>query len=204
VLEVSNYIDAESTKDAVTGLPAGTPNKLLYVSPTDGGAAVIAPVVGLKNVTNITHQSADVAIDVNPGFAPTSLSFEYGVDSTFTTSTSAPVVPGTVDGGAVVVAKVSLTGLSALATYYFRITGVNESGRTLSSVGSFTTLAPPVVAPTAIALAATEVNAYSANLSGEVNAGNAVSTVTFMYSTDHSFTAGVTSIAAKPFHRLVT
>ena len=60
-----------------TGLAAGTPNKLLYVSPTDGGAPVVAPVVGLKSVTNITHQSADVNIDVNPGYAPTTLSFEY-------------------------------------------------------------------------------------------------------------------------------
>jgi subtilisin family serine protease len=187
VLEVSNFLDAESTKDVLTGLPVGTPNKLLYVSPTDGGAPVVAPVVGLKSVTKITHQSADIAIDVNPGAAPTSLTFEYSVDESFSTTLTAPVLPGTVEGSSSQIAMVSLTGLTASVTYFFRITGANESGRTVSSIGSFATLAPPTSKPIATALPATDVTAYSARVSGQVSAGNALSTVTFVYSTDQSF-----------------
>jgi subtilisin family serine protease len=36
VAQVAQYLDAESTKDAITGLKAETVNKYLYVSPTDG------------------------------------------------------------------------------------------------------------------------------------------------------------------------
>jgi subtilisin family serine protease len=144
VAQVAQYLDAESTKDVITGVKAETVNKLLYVSPTDGGAPIVAPVVAQKSITNITHQSADVLIDVNPGFAPTALSFEYGTDATFATSTTATVVPGMVDGGAPTTASVKLSGLAAATTYSFRIIGVNESGRTVSTVGSFTTLPPPV------------------------------------------------------------
>ena len=67
VAQVAQYLDAESTKDAITSLKAETVNKLLFISPTDGGAPIVAPVVAQKSVINITHQSADVLIDVNPG-----------------------------------------------------------------------------------------------------------------------------------------
>jgi hypothetical protein len=187
VAQVAQYLDAESTKDAITGLKAETVNKHLYTSPTDGGAPIVPPVVAQKSVTNITHQSADVLIDVNPGFAPTTLSFEYGTDATFATTTTATVVPGLVDGGAPTTASVKLTGLKASTAYSFRIVGVNESGRTVSATGSFTTLAPPVTAPTAQATAATDVTAYSATLNGVAQGGNATTLVNFMYGTDPDF-----------------
>ncbi|MFZ9589728.1 MAG: S8 family serine peptidase, partial [Chitinophagaceae bacterium] len=64
VAQVAQYLDAESSKDVITGVKAETVNKLLYVSPTDGGAPIVPPVVAQKTVTNITHQAADVLIDV--------------------------------------------------------------------------------------------------------------------------------------------
>ena len=154
VAQVAQYLDGESTKDALASLKADTVNKMLYVSPTDGGAPVVAPVVAQRSVTNITHQSADVLIDVNPGFAPTSLSFQYGTSPTFvdTATATAPVLPGIVDGGAPTTASVKLTGLAASTTYSFRIIGVNESGRTVSNTGSFTTLVPPATLPIATLL----------------------------------------------------
>jgi len=133
VAQVAQYLDAESTKDAITGLKPETVNKLLYVSPTDGGAPIVPPVVAQRTVTNITHQSADVLIDVNPGFAPTSLRFEYSLTSVFTEITTGTVLPGMVDGGAPTTASVKLTGLRASTAYSFRIIGVNESGRTVNS-----------------------------------------------------------------------
>ena len=199
VAQVAQYLDAESTKDAITGLKVDTVNKLLYVSPTDGGAPIVAPVVAQKSITNITHQSADVLIDVNPGYAPTTLSFEYSVDSTFTTSSTATVIPGMVDGGAPTTASVKLTGLSAATKYSFRIIGVNESGRTVSNIGSFTTLPPPVTAPIARIAPATNITAYSATLNGVAQAGNAATTVTFMYGTDPEFKVNTNSVAASPF-----
>jgi hypothetical protein len=199
VLEATNYIDNDSTKDAVGGLPAGTPNKLLFVSPTDQGAPIVKPVVGMKSVSAITQGSATVNIDVNPGNAPTTLSFEYAIDSAFTTPIAVPVVPGSVDGAASTVASVSLTGLNPLTTYYFRIIGVNESGRTVSDVGSFTTLAPPVTAPISRVSAPTNVTAYSATLNGVVQAGNAPTKVAFVYGTSADFkTNTITTVGTPP------
>ena len=75
VAQVSQFIDSESTKDVILNLTAGTPNKLLYVSPTDGGAPIVAPTAALRTVEKITHQSANVIFDINAGNAPTQVSF---------------------------------------------------------------------------------------------------------------------------------
>ncbi len=199
VAQVAQYLDAESTKDALTGLKAETVNKLLFVSPTDGGAPIVPPVVAQKSVVNITHQSADVLIDVNPGFAPTTLSFEYSASSSFVETATATVLPGMVEGGAPTTASVKLNGLNAATNYFFRIIGLNESGRTVSNIGSFTTLPPPVTAPIARVADATNVTAYSATLNGVVQAGNAATKATFVYGTDPEFKVNTNTIAANPF-----
>jgi subtilisin family serine protease len=200
VAQVAQYLDAESTKDALASLKADTVNKMLYVSPTDGGAPIVAPVVAQRSVTSITHQSADVLIDVNPGYAPTSLSFQYGTSPTFvdTATATAPVLPGIVDGGAPTTASVKITGLTASTTYSFRIIGVNESGRTVSNTGSFTTLAPPATLPIARIAPATNVTAYSVTLNGVAQAGNAQTTANFMYGTDPEFKINTKTVAAGP------
>nr|MSZ50945.1 S8 family serine peptidase [Actinomycetota bacterium] len=198
--QVASYLISESTKDVVTGLKPNTVNRLLYVSPTDGGAPVVPPTVALNKISEITHESANFTIDVNPGFAPTTLGFEYSLDSTFASGVlTAPVNPDSVSGGVSTLATVALTGLTPLKNYSFRISAVNESGKTLSQVGSFTTLAAPATKPTPVATTATDVTAYSAVLNGTVMAGNATSTVTFMYSPDSTFATNVNSIAAAPF-----
>jgi hypothetical protein len=200
VSSVASFLNSESTKNALTGLKPNTVNNLLYVSPTDGAAPVVAPTVALNKITEITHESANIAIDVNAGFAATTLGFEYSLDSTFATGVlTAQVNPGTVSGGNTTAAAVALTGLTPLKTYSFRISAINESGKTLSKVGSFTTLAIPLTKPTPVAKAATDVTAYSAVLNGTVMGGNSTTTVTFMYSPDSTFATDVDSIAAVPF-----
>ena len=208
---VSSFLVSESTKNALTGLKPNTVNNLLYVSPTDGEAPVVtpppvvvppvvAPTVSLNKITDITHESANFAIDVNPGFAQTTLGFEYSLDSTFATGVlTASVNPGTVSGGTTTAAAVALTGLTASKSYSFRISATNELGKTLSQVGSFTTLAPPLIKPTPVVKAATDITAYSAVLNGTVMGGNSTTTVTFMYSPDPTFAKDVDSIAAIPF-----
>jgi len=122
VAQVSQFLDEQSTKDVITGLPAATVNKLLYVSPTDGSPAITPPVIALRSVGAITHESAEIAVDVNPGFAPTDITLQYSRDNTFATGLlSAPFTPAQVSGGVVVQALAKLTGLSASTTYYFRI-----------------------------------------------------------------------------------
>ena len=90
--ETSAFLDAESTKNVITNLPTATANKLLFVSPTDGAAPIVAPTVAMKNIENITHQSAEINININPGNAPTTLAFEYGTDLSFATFQTATVL----------------------------------------------------------------------------------------------------------------
>ncbi|MFM8693662.1 MAG: hypothetical protein ACKOCY_03445, partial [Actinomycetota bacterium] len=147
----------------------------------------------------ITHESAEIAVDVNPGFAPTDITLQYSRDNSFATGLlSAPFTPAQVNGGVVVQALAKLTGLSASATYYFRISGVNESGSTTAPIGNFITLAPPKVKPTPIALAPTDVTAYSATLQGSVNPGNDTTQVSFVYGTDPEFKTNTNTGLASP------
>ncbi|NDE72284.1 MAG: S8 family peptidase, partial [Actinobacteria bacterium] len=92
VAQVAQFLDQESTKDAIAGLPSGTVNKLLYVSPTDGGPAIVPPTVALKTISNITHEAADISVDVNPGFAPTTVQIEYSTSSTLASGVMNAVV----------------------------------------------------------------------------------------------------------------
>lgn len=188
VAQVTQFLDQESTKDAVKNLPAGTANKLLYVSPTDGSPAIVPPTIALKSVSNITHEAADISVDVNPGYAPTAVTVEYSTSSTLASGViSAVVTPSSVSGGTMATVSAALRGLLASTTYYFRITGTNEAGKTVSPIGNFKTLAPPKTKPIPVVLSPTSVTAYSAALQGTVNPGNDTTQVSFVYGTDPNF-----------------
>ena len=182
VAQVTQFLDQESTKDAISNLPAGTVNKMLYVSPTDGGPAIVPPTVALKAISNITHEAADISVDVNPGFAPTSVKIEYSTTSTMLSGVmNAVVTPSTFDGGTMATATSALRGLTASMTYYYRISGTNEAGTTVSPIGNFKTLAPPKYKPTPVVIPPTSLTAYSATLQGTVNPGNDSTQVSFVY-----------------------
>ena len=199
VAQVAQFLDSQATRDVITGLPANTVNELLYVSPTDGFPAIIPPTVALRSISEITHQTAKVAIDVNPGNAPTTLEFEYSPIADMSSGViKVATTPATLDGGAVQIANVNLSGLSPSSTVYFRITGRNESGVTTTPIGNFKTLAPPKVLPTPIVLAPTSVTAYSARLQGTVNPGNDITQVSFIYGTDPEFKTNTNTGLASP------
>lgn len=199
VAQVSQFLDEQSTKGVVTGLPADTVNELLFISPTDGAPAIVPPVVALRSVGEITHAAAEIVVDVNPGFAPTNLSLEYSRDVNMATGIlSTPFNPSQVSGGEVVQAIAKLSALEASATYYFRIKGVNESGSTTAPIGNFKTLAPPKFKPTPIALTPTNITAFSATLQGTVNPGNDSTQVSFVYGTDPEFKENTKTGLATP------
>ena len=197
VEQISNYISSQSTEAIITGLPTGTINKLVYVSPTDGGPAITAPRVFFKNITEVTHNSANINLEINPNNALTKISLEYSIDSTLATQVLKSVVtPDSANGSNVVSAIASLNSLLASTNYFFRIIGENESGMTISTINSFRTLAPPAVAPTVSAKEAINITSYSATLNGSVLPGNSPTNLTFVYSTDATFaTNSITAVA---------
>ncbi len=197
VAQVTEAITGQATLNAVTGLPDGTVNKLLYVSPTDGGPAIIPPAILIQNLSDITQQSVTATVEINPGNAPTTASFQVSKDQSFATGvTTINLTPTPLNGGDVISLPVTVESLTASSTYYFRANASNESGPFTTPVGSFKTLAPPVTPPLPVATNPTAVTGYSARLTGTVNPNNGTTNVTFVYGTDPDFLTNTQSVAA--------
>ncbi len=84
-------------------------------------------------------------------------------------------------GGVATSASTVIGGLSPATVYYFRVFGANEAGGSWApATASFTT--PVAALPAVVNSPATEVNAFSASLNGQViGTGNAPTTVTLYY-----------------------
>ena len=196
VAQLTQYLDTQSTLGAISGLPVGTANKLLYVSPTDGAAPLALPTAALRSVTGVTHNAAAVAYDINPGGDDTTLKLQYSTSAAM--SNALTVDWGTVTGYDATSMTANLSGLTPSTRYYVQVVGTNSKGTASSDVSSFVTNPPPVIAPTVSGLLASDVTAYSATLTGMVSAGNAIAQVRFMYTTNAAFASGITTIAASP------
>jgi subtilisin family serine protease len=66
VAQVTSALLSTATTGAISGLSTDTPNRLLYVSPTDSWPAYSAPTVEFKSLEAVTSSSAVVNIAVNP------------------------------------------------------------------------------------------------------------------------------------------
>lgn len=188
VAQVASALAADSTKNAVTGLPADTINNLVYVSPTDGGAVIVPPAVQISTLSGITYSQAQANVEINPNNAPTTARIEYATDSVFAQIVkSINLTSSPLDGGAVISLPVIFDGLTPSTTYYFRAIATNESGSFTTPVGTFKSLAPPVTPPAATSSAATQVTGWSARLNGTVNANNGSTAIYFLYGTDPDF-----------------
>lgn len=197
VAQLTQFLDAQATIGAIKNLSAGTPNKLLYVSPTDGAAPLTMPTAALKTVAGITSESATVSYDVNPGGDDTTLVLQFGTDPTFVSGVRA-IDLGSVTGYDAVVVSTALRPLTPSTRFYVRMQATNSKGTSTSASSSFVTLPPPVIAPSASDVVVSEVTAYSARLQGNVKGGNALAQVRFMYTTDATFATGVSTVSASP------
>ena len=105
---------------------------------TDGGAGCSAPSVTTSAATNVTSSGATLNGTVNANNASTTVTFEYGADTTYGTTATAAESPvtGTTDTAVSYV----LGGLSPNTTYHFRVVGQNSAGTTNGSDQTFTTL----------------------------------------------------------------
>lgn len=203
VAQVADALKAESTKGAVTNIDANTVNNFLYVSPTDGGPAIVKPAVIVNTVTGITHLQATANLEINPNNAPTSASMQYGSDQTFASVIKTiNLTPSTLTGDSSVAMSATLDGLQPSTTYFFRVSATNEAGTFTSPVGSFKSLAPPVSAPTPVAKPASKITGWSATLNGTMNANNGSTSVSFVYGTDPTFTSN--TVTALPATQTVT
>jgi subtilisin family serine protease len=196
VAQVTSALLSTATTGAITGLPLDTPNKLLYVSPTDSWPAYSAPTVEYKSLEAVTSTSAVVNIAVNPENLSTTARVEFSTSPTFASSvqTAAPTTPEFA-GAEVISANVSLTSLSPNTRYSFRIRGENSAKTFVSPTYVFTTKANTSTAPTVSATGATLVTAYSAQLNGTVNPNGLETQIQIFYSPDSTFSTNVKTIS---------
>ena len=147
------------------------------------------PVVVTTAATAVTGNSASLNGTVNANGASTTVTFDYGLTTTYGTMVAG--VPPTVTGNTVTPVTVPISGLNFNTTYHYRVNGVNTYGTTNGGDMTFTTMGPP---PAVVTTAATAVAANTATLNGTVNANNASTTVTFEYGLNTSYGTTVAGV----------
>ncbi len=134
------------------------------------------PVCVTAAATAITGTTATLNGTVNANGSSTTVSFDYGLTTSY--GTNVPGVPLTVTGTTATAVSAAITGLTPNTLYHFRVNGVNSNGTTNGSDMTFTTAPPP---PTVVTTAASGIGLTTATVNGTVNANNSSATVTFQY-----------------------
>lgn len=134
-----------------------------------------APVANTTSV-NQYLESANVVGSVNANYLPTTVTFEYGLSTSYGSSISAIQSPVTGNTNTIVTA--TITGLSSGTTYHFRVKAVNSLGSTYGNDMTFSTLGN---APSVSIGSTTNLTSVSAQLNGFVNPNYFSSVVIFEY-----------------------
>jgi uncharacterized protein (TIGR02145 family) len=121
-----------------------------------------APTVVTLAASAITSSAATLNGSVNPNYLSTTVTFEYGLTTSYGSTVTASQSP--VTGSSVTSVNAALTGLSVGTTYHFRGKGVNSLGTTFGSDLTFTTINVLTITTTAIS----EITDISATSGGNI------------------------------------
>jgi len=183
----------------LTGLEGGTIYHIRAYATNSAGTAYgadmsfttlgLAPIGLTQPVTNNSATGVTLNGTVNANYLSTTVTFEYGISTSYGQSVTAN--PSPVDGNSITNVSASISGLSAGVTYHYRIKTVNSLGTTYGDDMTFTTSgqAPIVVTQTTSSLSSTGVT-----LNGTVNPNSASTTVTFEYGLTASYGNSIAAI----------
>ena len=138
---------------------------------TSPATAIVADGATLNGVVNA---NGDVA----------TVTFEYGMDTSYGTTVTADQSP--VAFPFAIPVSAAITGLANTTTYHYRVVATNAGGTSYGADMTFTT-GVTGAAPTATTGAATAVDATGAMLNGTVNASDAATVVSFEYGLDTAY-----------------
>jgi phosphodiesterase/alkaline phosphatase D-like protein len=141
-----------------------------------------APTATTDAATSVSSTSATLNSTINANNSATTVTFEYGVTTSYGSTITATQSPAT--GGINTTLSAGLAGLNSNTTYHFRVKAVNCGGTSYGTDQTFTTYC---TAPVSNTNAATNVSTTSATLNGTINANNSSTTVTFEYGTSTSY-----------------
>jgi phosphodiesterase/alkaline phosphatase D-like protein len=202
VSAVPNLIPGDEADYAVyanlTGLTPGTTYHYrvvadnAFVTPVNGADMTFTTPIGPDAVTDaatgVGATSATLNGRVNAQNASTTVTFEYGLTTSYGLTVFADQSP--VTGNTITAVSNTLTSLTPNTTYHYRVVAQNVNGTRYGGNRSFSTPGAP---PTADTNAATAVTNTGATLNGTVNANNDSTTVTFEYGTTTSYGTTVTA-----------
>jgi hypothetical protein len=136
---------------AIAGLDADTAYRFRISATNAGGTSEggeqdfqtppAPPTVTTGAASSITQTSATLHAEVNPnGQKVTECKLEYGTTTAYGSSAPCEAPPGSVNK--LVTVTASLTGLTAVTTYHFRIVATNAQGTSEGNDETFATLLP--------------------------------------------------------------
>jgi plastocyanin len=140
------------------------------------------PAVTTNPATFVTSTSATLNGSVNPRGTTTTVSFQYGLTTSYGSTTAMQTQTGTT--ARAITANIS--GLSTNTTYHFRIVAHNVGGTSFGADRTFTTLTP-TGPPVVLTSPATLIASFSAALNGLVDPHGLTTTVHFQYGTTTSY-----------------
>ncbi len=146
-----------------------------------------SPAPYSATATNITATAATLNGTVNSNYLSTDVTFEYG--TTISYGNTIIAIQSPVNGNTNVSASIS--GLTAVTIYHYRIKAVNSLGTTYSNDITFTTFGQ---VPTVSTTAATKITTVSAQLNGTVNANYLDASVIFEFGLSTSYGTSITAI----------
>lgn len=152
-----------------------------YSDPANATTPAVAPSVVTEAVSNNGGTTATLNGTVNPNGAQTTVSFEWGMTSSYGSVTLDQLIPA---GTAEVSVSASLTGLAPSALYYYRVKAVNSMGTAYGSEASFAT---PITAPAATTNPETNNTGNSATLNGTINPNGGDTSVHFEWGVDLTY-----------------
>ncbi len=136
----------------------------------------MAPTATTDSASAVGTTTATLNGTVNANGSSTTVTFQYGLSTSYGTTVTADQSP--VTGSTDTAVSKAITGLTNGLTYHYRVVAVNAGGTTYGADMTFTAGATP---PTATTNTATAVGTTTATLNGTVNANNNTTTVTFQY-----------------------
>ena len=122
-----------------------------------------APTASTNAATSITTSSVQLNGTINPNYAETTVTFEYGLTTSYGSTITADQSP--VTGSTNTSVSKLVTGLSAGTTYHFRVKGVNSEGTTYGADQNFTT---STQAPTVTTQAVGDISTTTATGNGNI------------------------------------
>ena len=131
------------------GLATGTDGNVWFTEPGADrvGRVTIAPLATTGPASAITTAGATLAGTVGPNSQPTTYHFEWGLTTAYGSSTPAASAGSAAQPQAV---STAISGLTAFATYHFRVVASNPSGTTYGQDATYVASGIPATGGSAV------------------------------------------------------